>query len=145
MKLRWAALAVVLAFGALMPSRATGQAGPPPSPPRGKGSLGQNYPNPFNPDTWIPFEVGSAECYGSGERHRVTMRIYSLLAQSVAVPQIVRGGQRLENLELECGSYTAYWNGKYEGSGRAAASGVYIYRIEVDGVPAGTKRLFIGK
>ena len=145
MKLRWAALVVVLAFSALMPSRAVGQAGPPPNPPRRNGSLGQNYPNPFNPDTRIPFDVGAAACYGSGERHRVTMRIYNLLAQPVAVPQIERGGQRIENLELECGSYTAYWDGKYQGSGREAASGVYIYRIEVDGVPTGTKRMFLGK
>lgn len=145
MKLRWAALVTVLAFGALMPSRAEGQSGPPPGPPRRNGSLGQNYPNPFNPDTHIDFQVGDEACYGSGQRHRVTMRIYNLLAQPVAAPQVERGGQRLENLELECGSYTAYWDGKYQNSGRQAASSVYVYRIEIDGVAVATKRMFLGK
>ena len=145
MKLRWAALFVVLAFSALMPSRAVGQTGPPPSPFRRTGSLGQNFPNPFNPDTRFSFEVGDQSCFGTGERRRVTIRIYNLLAQSVSVPQVERGGQRIENIELECGAYTAYWNGRYENSNREAASGVYIYRLEINGVTTATKRMFLGK
>jgi hypothetical protein len=150
MKLRWAALAVVLAFSALMPRGASAQASQPPTGQRRAGSLGQNYPNPFNPDTRFPFFVGdSTNC--AGERHRVSVRIYNLLAQVVAVPVIqggsstVSGGEPIENLELECGLYTAYWNGKYLGTSREAASGVYLYRLEVDGRTAYVRKMFFGK
>lgn len=148
--LRWAALTVVLAFSALMPRTAAAQTGAQPPVQRRGGSVGQNYPNPFNPDTRIPFTVGDpAKC--NGERHRVTLRIYNLLAQVVAVPQIqggsssVSGGEPIENIELECGAYMAYWNGKYLNTTREAASGVYLYRLEVDGRAASTGRMFYEK
>jgi hypothetical protein len=141
MKLRWAALSVVLAFSALMPSNAAGQTGGQPSAPRRTGpigKLGQNYPNPFNPETWIPFSVDST-CTEPNRQYRVTMRIYNLLTQVVAVPRLqggsgsTAGGDVLENVVVSCGSYTAYWNGKYLNSDREAASGVYLYRLYVDG------------
>jgi hypothetical protein len=116
MKLRWAALAVVLAFSALMPRGARAQASQPPTGQRPAGSLGQNYPNPFNPETRFRFFVGdSTNC--AGERHRVSIRIYNLLAQVVAVPVIegststVSGNTPIENMTLECGPYTALWKG----------------------------------
>ena len=150
MKLRWAALAVVLAFSALMPRGVLAQASQPPAGQRRAGSLGQNYPNPFNPDTRFQFVVGdSTNC--AGERHRVTVRIYNLLAQVVAVPVIqggsatVSGGEPIENLTLECGTYTAYWNGKFLNTNREAASGVYMYRLEVDGRTAYIRKMFFGK
>ena len=150
MKLRWAALAVVLALSALMPRGAISQASQPPSGPHRGGSLGQNYPNPFNPDTRFPLFVGdSASC--TGERHRVSIRIYNLLAQVVAIPVIqggsstVSGGEPIENLELECGAYTAYWNGKVLGTTREAPSGVYLYRLEVDGRTVYVRKMFFGK
>ena len=45
----------------------------------------------------------------------------------------VAGGQPLENVMLSCKQYTAYWNGKYQNSDREVASGIYLYRLEVDG------------
>lgn len=45
----------------------------------------------------------------------------------------VAGGQPLAGVLLTCGQYTAYWDGKYLGNGREVASGVYMYRLEVDG------------
>ena len=36
---------------------------------------------------------------------------------------------------LTCGDYTAYWDGKFLKSDREVASGIYIYRLEVDGKP----------
>jgi hypothetical protein len=149
MKLRWAALAAVLALSALMPCGTHAQTGTQP-PGRRAGSVGPAYPNPFNPDTRFQFTVGdSSAC--SGERHKVTLRIYNLLARVVAVPVVQggsptgNGGDPIENLDLECGTYTAYWNGKYLNTSREAASGVYVYRLEVDGRPAGTGRLFLAK
>ena len=149
MKLRWAALSVVLALSALMPRGTMAQAGQPPAGSRRPGSLGQNYPNPFNPDTRFQFSVGDASCVG--ERHRVTIRIYNLVAQVVAIPKVqgssatASGGELIENLVLECGNYVAYWDGKYQGTSREAASGVYLYRLEIDGRTAAVGRMFLGK
>ena len=150
MKLRWAALFVVLAFSALMTRGAGAQTSQPRTAQRRNGSLGQNYPNPFNPDTRFRFTVGdSANC--AGDRHRVSIRIVNLLAQLVAIPVIeggsatVPGNTPIDNVELECGAYVAYWKGTFRGTNREAASGFYIYRVEVDGRVVDTRRMFLGK
>jgi hypothetical protein len=153
MKLRWAALVVVLALSALMPRSTEAQAsGQPPQPPRRTGSLGQNYPNPFNPETTIPFAIDSA-CVEPARQYRVSIRIYNLLAQVVAVPVLQGssatgaggGPPAVENLTLGCGSYRAYWDGKYLNSSREAASGVYLYRLDVDGRVEGVKKFLVTK
>src|SRR5688500_20214705 len=79
MKLRWAALVVVLALGAMMPSTAGAQTDTTPPPRReSAGKLGQNYPNPFNPETTIPFTIGDTPvCEAPGRTYRVTLRIYN--------------------------------------------------------------------
>lgn len=145
MKLGWAALTTVLVLSASVPGAAaaqqtTPQQSPPPRAQKGGFGLGQNYPNPFNPETRIPFTVGDAPtCTDPARQYRVTLRIYNLLAQVVAVPVLqggageVAGGQPLENVLLSCKQYTAYWNGKYQNSDREVASGIYLYRLEVDG------------
>jgi hypothetical protein len=147
MKHRWAALVMVLALGVFMPrvsaaqQTGSGQGGIVSRPGM---TLGQNYPNPFNPETWIPFSVGldgssPGTCADPSRQHKVTLRIYNVLAQVVAIPVLqggssgVAGGQPIENLLLTCSQYVAYWDGKYRNTGREAASGVYIIRLEVDG------------
>ncbi len=149
MKLRWAALATVLALGALVSHDLQAQApGPGTGRSRAGGELGQNYPNPFDIDTRIPFVVGAApECKETGRLHRVTLRVYNILLQLVAVPVLQGGGgsvadgQPLENVFLPCDEFTAYWNGKLLDTSRDAASGVYIYQLEIDGRPVDVKRL----
>ena len=149
MKLRWAALSVVLALSALMPRGVLAQSGQPPAGSRRLGSVGQNYPNPFNPVTRFHFTVGDGAC--AGERHRVTIRIYNILSQLVSIPVVegssatASGGEPIENMVLECGSYTAFWNGKHQGTTREAASGVYLARVEIDGKSVGVIRMFLGK
>ena len=146
MKLRWAApCLLVLALGALVPAASSAQStSPPPTqPPRQRpasGGLEQNYPNPFNPQTQIPFTVGDhPTCSDPSRTHRVTLRVYNLLAQQVATPVLVggeagvEGGRPIENLSLPCRRYVAFWDGKYQGTDREVASGVYLYRLEVDG------------
>lgn len=155
----WAALVTVLALTALMPRQLVAQQGstPPqqePSQPRQRtapGSLGQNYPNPFNPETQIPFAVGDPPSCTEGARpHRVTLRIYNLLAQLVAVPVLkggtgdVAGGAEIENLTLTCNQYIAYWDGKDRRTGREVASGIYLYRLEIDG-KAIVKKMIVAK
>lgn len=139
MKHRWAAVALMLGGSALVPRVAAGQdskPAPAPQAPRGM-SLGQNFPNPFNPTTTIPFAIGDPPACTDGATHVVTLRIYNVLAQLVAVP-ILQGtasdaGRPLEKLQLPCGQYTAYWDGNYLNSTREVASGIYLYRLEVDG------------
>lgn len=146
MKFRWAALMIVLALGAMMPSTVGAQSSPTPQP-RGEsaGKLGQNYPNPFNPETTIPFTIGDPPmCEDPGKTYRVTLRIYNVLAQLVAIPLLIGGGDKLENVSLTCGTYTAFWNGRYLDSDREVASGIYLYRLEVDG-KAVVKKMIVMK
>ena len=142
MKLGGAAFCIVLALHAFAPRQAAGQGVSPVTPKREQpsGTLGQNYPNPFNPETRIPFVVGDAPtCSDPSRLHRVTLRIYNLLAQLVAVPVLqggsgsVAGGAEIENLSLACARYTAYWDGKDRRTGGEVASGIYLYRLDVDG------------
>lgn len=142
MKQRWAALWTVFAFSALMSGVAAGQV-PADSalaarPLSATFALGQNYPNPFSPETRIPFVVGNPTCSDHGKTYRVTMKIFNLLAQLVAVPVLKGGddrrdGERLDNLSLPCRPYTAYWDGKDLTGTRHVGSGVYLYKLEVDG------------
>ena len=110
----------------------SGQAAPPPLV-----ELKQNYPNPFNPATTIPFKV-SGELFLKGHRPVVSLRIYNVLAQLVAIP-ILRGtGKALDSLALSCPTtmgcaYSAYWDGYVGNTGKQAMSGVYIYQLVIDG------------
>ena len=115
-------------------------AGTPPvlgqSPSQSPVVLKQNYPNPFNPATTIPFSLG-ADLFAGGHRPKVSLRIYNVLAQLVAVPILQGTGAPLDNVELLCTTptgcdFTAYWDGNLN-SGQQAASGVYIYQLIVDG------------
>jgi hypothetical protein len=99
--------------------------------------LKQNYPNPFNPATTIPFVLGG-DLFANGHRPVVSLKVYNVLAQLVAVPILQGTGEPLDNLAVSCGdpagcSYSAYWDGNVRGTGQAAASGVYIYQLVVDG------------
>ncbi len=152
MKHRWAALGLVLALSALMTSTATAQVRPTQQGQRSPGPLGQNYPNPFNPETTIPFAVGyegdPPACSDPSRVHRVSLRIYNLLAQIVAIPILQGGGESrgrpVENLQLHCGDYTAFWDGTSIGSSKMVASGIYMYRLEVDGRPY-TRKMLVTK
>ena len=152
MKHLWVAL-VVLALSAFMPGKLSAQGTSTQSGrARGAGSeLGQNYPNPFNPETKIPFSIGDgAGCTDPSRLYRVSLRIYNVLAQPVAVPVLqggtgnVAGGEPIDRLFLTCGAYTAYWDGKDAKTQQEVASGVYLYRLEVDGKPL-VKKMLVSK
>jgi hypothetical protein len=135
MRYRWAAL-LVLAL-ALTPQLGKAQGTTQGTSKRPAVTLGQNFPNPFNPETRIPFEIGCTD--NPNQQFKVSLRVYNLLAQFVAVPVIqggtgnVAGGQPLENVLMTCGQYTAYWNGNYRNTSNEVASGIYMYVVEVDG------------
>ena len=74
-----------------------------------------NYPNPFNPTTTIRYELANAG--------KVTLTVYNVLGQQVA--QLISG-------EQTAGAYEVNWDGR-DISGRTAASGIYLYRLTLDG------------
>jgi flagellar hook assembly protein FlgD len=74
-----------------------------------------NYPNPFNPTTTIRYEIDQP-----GE---VSLTVFNMLGQKVA--DLVNGAQT-------AGVYEVDWDGRDAG-GKLAASGVYLYRLALDG------------
>ncbi len=108
--------------------------------------LKQNSPNPFNPETTIPF-VLSEELW-EVDRPVVSLRIYNVLAQLVAIPVLQGTGEKFENIALDwngTGEYEAFWDGKVLDTGREAPSGVYVYQIIVNGRAAGSKKMTVIK
>ena len=87
-------------------------------------ALGANYPNPFNPATVIPYELAATSL--------VRLEVFNALGQRLAT--LVDG-------EQGAGAYQAQWNGT-DAAGRAAAAGVYIYRLTVDGAQQ-TRRMVL--
>ena len=77
-------------------------------------AMQQNMPNPFNASTVIPFQI-PANMAGL-----TRLVIYNLTGQIVRV---------LTDGYLAAGAHVLAWDGKNE-NGEAAASGVYIYRLE---------------
>ena len=126
--LAWAVCLLGLLLAA--PSFAEAQQDPPTEPVR----LKRNYPNPFNPETTIPFEVGES-VFADGHEPTVSLRIYNVLAQLVAIPILQGSGELLDNIRLAwngTGEYSAYWDGKIMGTDVEAPSGVYVYQLSVD-------------
>jgi hypothetical protein len=95
--------------------------------------LKENYPNPFYPSTTISFAIAPEACR-NGHQPTVSLRVYNVLVQVVAVPTLL-GETRdpLENLKLRCGEHRAFWDGKYLDGEREATPGVYYYQLTVDG------------
>src|SRR5437867_9977273 len=123
MRYAWALLAGGLGLLAGGVDGVLGQASPPPLV-----ELKQNYPNPFNPATTIPFTL-NGDLFANGHRPRVSLKIYNVLAQLVAVPILQGTGQALADLELTCGTvgsspcaFAAYWDGMVLNSQTEAAS-----------------------
>ena len=119
-----------------------------------RGVLAQNEPNPFSSQTTIPFSVGDADCAAGTQQHVVTLRIYNILSQIVAIATLVDStntdqstatglARALSNLSLSCGHYVARWDGKHASDSRDAAPGVYMYQLLVDGHPAGMRKLLL--
>ena len=100
-------------------------------PPRVE--LKENYPNPFFPATTIPFTISSEVC-ARGHQPVVSLKVYNVLVQVVAIPTLAIGSsERVDSLRLRCGQYRAFWDGTYLDGKRGATTGVYYYQLTVDG------------
>ncbi len=87
-----------------------------------KFALEQNYPNPFNPATTIRFDISKST--------NVTLRVYNVLGQVVAT--------LLNNQPVSAGYHSVQFN-----AGNLA-SGVYLYRLEYNGMTS-TKKMILMK
>lgn len=84
--------------------------------------LSQNYPNPFNPSTKIRFNLK--------ENGKVSLDIYNLLGERVAV---------LIDQEMNQGIHEVNFDGS------SLASGVYIYRLNVENKFSAVKKMMLLK
>ena len=83
-------------------------------------NLARNYPNPFNPVTTIQYSIS--------ERSNVTLKVYDILGNEVAV---------LVNDEKERGVYSVNFDATQ------LASGIYFYRIQAGSLVETKKMLMI--
>ena len=85
-------------------------------------TLGENYPNPFNPTTTISFSLEKAA--------DVTLSVYNVKGRLVET--LIEG-------TLSPNFYNQVWNAE------DSASGIYFYRLSVDGKEIDTKRMVLLK
>jgi len=88
--------------------------------------LSHNFPNPFNPSTAIQYRVPSP---GS----RVRLSVYDLSGRTVRM---------LVDAYRSGGEHLAIWRG-LDDHGREVGSGVYFYRLEVDGTSIERKMVML--
>ena len=88
-------------------------------------SLLPNYPNPFNAGTILPFIAPDSA--------PAALRIYNLHGQKV---------RTFATDQAAAGYGEVVWDGR-DHSGRVVASGVYLYRLETQGVELTRKLLFL--
>ena len=86
-------------------------------------ALLQNFPNPFNNSTVIRFALPQSQ--------DIALSVYNLAGQKVAT---LLQGQR------PAGNYAIHWDGR-DDQERELASGVYLYRLQVGGKEAETRKL----
>ncbi|HPG41079.1 MAG TPA: two-component regulator propeller domain-containing protein [bacterium] len=89
--------------------------------------LSQNYPNPFNSDTEIKYTLQ--------QKANVKVQIFNLQGQLV---------RTLASGYHQSGEYSARWNG-CDDACAPLSSGIYFYRLTIDGQAAATKRLVMVK
>ena len=87
--------------------------------------LHQNYPNPFNPETTIAYQLKQLS--------DVRLEIYNVLGQRV---------RTLINSRQDGGQHNVLWNGRND-SGKAVASGIYIYRLSANDFTVSRKMVLV--
>ena len=89
--------------------------------------LFQNHPNPFNPTTTIKFSILIDS--------QIELAVYNIKGQKV---------KTLSHNEFEKGDHSIIWNGDDE-SGESVSSGVYLYKLNVNGKTEAVKKSLLLK
>ena len=86
-----------------------------------------NFPNPFNPTTTIEFALQN-DC-------KINLSIYNIKGQKVKI---------LTKNSFQKGSHSVIWNGDDE-SGKSVSSGVYYYKLNINGKTEAVKKCLLLK
>ena len=89
--------------------------------------LYQNFPNPFNPETTILFSIPNDS--------EIELNIYNIKGQKV---------KTLVDETLESGNHTVIWNGR-DSNGNRVSSGIYLYKLKVNGKTEVVKKCLLLK
>ncbi|NIO02184.1 MAG: choice-of-anchor D domain-containing protein [Candidatus Latescibacteria bacterium] len=89
--------------------------------------LAQSYPNPFNPTARIDFEIPQDAL--------TRLTVYNVHGRLIA---------RLVDRRLPAGRHHVLWDGR-NSQGSRVASGVYFYRLTVEGQPGLTRKMVLLK
>ena len=89
--------------------------------------LQQNYPNPFNPTTTISFSAHADS--------KVGLTIYNIKGQFV---------KQLVSDQLSVGEHSVIWDGKAD-NGKSVSSGIYFYKLIVNGKTKAVKKCIMLK
>lgn len=130
-------LILFLLAGSLSPPRARAQE----ARTRAPGAASQQGffledPRTANPDTWIPFHLEES-LFESSDSAVVSLRIFNILAQVVAIPTVQTEGGRarqpLINLVFRTpGRRIAHWDGR-DATGTRVPTGIYYAELLVNG------------
>ncbi|MCF7858839.1 MAG: T9SS type A sorting domain-containing protein [Candidatus Cloacimonetes bacterium] len=90
-------------------------------------TLISNYPNPFNPTTTISFSIPN--------ENKVELTIYNIKGQEVKL---------LVNSEIDKGHHSVVWNGN-DNSGKSVSSGVYYFKLSVEGKSEAVRKCLLLK
>ena len=85
------------------------------------------YPNPFNPSTSISFSISA--------KSKIELTIYNIKGQRV---------KSLLNNTLDSGVHSVVWNGD-DDFGKLVSSGVYLYKLNVNGKAVAVKKCLLLK
>ncbi|MCD4795817.1 MAG: T9SS type A sorting domain-containing protein [Candidatus Cloacimonetes bacterium] len=98
-----------------------------------------NHPNPFNPTTEISFnlttEYTSLRNASAWQAENTEISIYNIKGQKVK--QLFKG-------QLPTGKHSFVWNGK-DGNDKPVSSGVYLYKLNVNGKIKSTRKCLLMK
>ena len=86
-----------------------------------------NYPNPFNPTTTISFSIP--------EESKIELSIYNIKGQKI---------KSLLNDQITAGEHSIVWNGK-DDNNKPVSSGVYLYKLNVNGKTEAVKKCLLLK
>jgi len=92
-------------------------------------TLHRNYPNPFNPSTTISFNLTAKNAKDA------KIEIYNLKGQKV---------KTLSNSNFTEGNHSVVWNGD-DDTGKPVSSGVYFYKLNVNGKSESVRKCLLLK